>query len=42
MEDYAPLKTLGLMQITKIYNLLYGGRMTDSGTASKLPTVRKN
>jgi hypothetical protein len=41
MEDYAALKALGLMQITKIYNLLYGSRMTDSGTAGKFPTVRK-
>ena len=35
MEDYKALKKMGVMQMSKIYNLLYGGRMMATGVAGK-------
>ena len=32
--DYDALKSMGLLQMLKIYNLLYGGRIIDTGVSS--------
>jgi len=36
MEDYRELKDKGLMQMSKIYNLMFGGRMMATGVASSI------
>jgi len=36
MEDYLELKKKGLMQMGRLYNLLFGGRLTDHRVAGKL------
>jgi hypothetical protein len=37
MVDYKALKSMGVMQISKVYNLLFGGRFTATGVAGKPP-----
>jgi len=36
MEDYKGLKKMGVMQMSKVYNLLFGGRTMATGVAGKL------
>lgn len=36
MEDYRELKAIGVMQMSKIYNLMFGGSMMSTGVAGKL------
>ena len=36
MKDYKELKKIGVMQMSKIYNLMFGGRMLTDGVAGRL------
>jgi hypothetical protein len=35
MADYTSLKKIGLMQMSKIYNLMWGGSIIDHGVAGQ-------
>lgn len=34
LEDYKALKEYGVLQMAKVYNLVFGGRTIDSGVGS--------
>jgi len=40
MKDYKELKKIGVMQMSKIYNLMFGGRMLTDGVAGRLQHQR--
>ena len=39
MKDYKELKKIGVMQISKIYNLMFGGNALTDGVSGRLKTV---
>jgi hypothetical protein len=39
MEDYEALKKLGLMQMSKIYNLMWGGSLLADGVGGSIKLV---
>jgi len=40
MKDYKELKKIGVMQMSKIYNLMFGGRMLTDGVAGRFQHQR--
>jgi hypothetical protein len=36
MEDYKVLRKIGIMQMSKIYNLMFGGSMVPTGVSGEL------
>jgi hypothetical protein len=41
MEDYKALKELGLMQMSKIYNLMWGGSFLADGVSGQCSTMNR-
>jgi len=39
LEDYKALKEHGVLQMTKVYNLVFGGRSIDSGVGKQIQHI---